>query len=110
MTHGVDKSKNSLTELLEIQDIIWYNYYSLVTSAIEALAIIWDEYANGSLEDTLRDDYGMTDAEISAMMLSLTMGGHLYAPRQKADTCQRYELHHQSSIRVDKCRSCICPS
>ena len=47
MTHGVDKSKNSLTDLLEIQDIIWYNYYSLVTSAVEALAIIWDEYANG---------------------------------------------------------------
>lgn len=85
MTHGVDKSKNSLTELLEIQDIIWYNYYSLVTSAVEALAIIWDEYANGSLEDTLRDDYGMTDAEISAMMLSLTMGV-TYMPHDKKRT------------------------
>jgi hypothetical protein len=94
MTHGVDKSKNSLTDLLEIQDIIWYNYYSLVTSAVEALAIIWDEYANGSLEDDVIAHHG----------------SHLYAPRQKADTCQRYELHHQSSIRVDKCCSCICPS
>ncbi len=59
-------------ERTEVLGMVWDNYFTLATTPIEAMAIIWDEYANGALAEFLIVDHKMTEGEILDMLVSLT--------------------------------------
>ena len=60
-------------ELYEVMDAVWDNYFTLTTTAVEAMAIIWHDYANGTLFESLNQDHGITDAEFWEILVSLTV-------------------------------------
>ncbi len=56
----------------EVMDMLWDNYFTLSTDALEAMAIIWDEYANGTLAEFMLESHGITEDDILDILISLT--------------------------------------
>lgn len=57
---------------IEVMDMLWGNYFTLSTNAVEAMAIIWDEYANGTLAESMSENHDMTEDDILDILSSLT--------------------------------------
>jgi len=57
---------------IEVMDMLWDNYFTLSTNAVEAMAIIWDEYANGTLAESMSENHDMTEDDILDILSSLT--------------------------------------
>lgn len=57
----------------EVQDLIWENYYTLSTTAVQAMAIIWEEYSNGELVKWVTEEQGLTEGDLILILAHLTM-------------------------------------
>jgi hypothetical protein len=58
---------------LEVRDLIWENYYNLGTTAVQAMAIIWDEYANGKLLAWFEEEQELKDSELMDILVDLAI-------------------------------------
>jgi len=60
-------------ELYEVMDMVWDNYFTLSTTALEAMAIIWDEYANGTLFGWLNEEHGISESDFWEILTALML-------------------------------------
>lgn len=69
---------------LEVRDLIWENYYNLGTTAVQAMAIIWDEYANGKLLAWFEEEQGLNESELMDILVNLAIQVRAMPDRHEA--------------------------
>lgn len=67
----------------ELAELIWENYYTLSTTAIEALQIIWEEYQNIANWVALEHDVSERKLLETISLLILKVASMSVADRQK---------------------------
>lgn len=61
---------SSIDERTQVKDILWDNYYTLTTTAVEAMEILWGEYNN--IVKWLKDEHGQTEVDLLVILTELT--------------------------------------
>lgn len=59
--------------VVEVQEIIWENYYNQGTTAVHAMATIWDEYANGRMLEWLEEEQKLEDSDLIDILVNLSI-------------------------------------
>ncbi len=58
---------------IAFSEMLWDNYYTLGTTPIEAMAIIWEEYAHGTLASWAMTEHGIDQQSLIRILSMLTL-------------------------------------
>lgn len=61
---------SSLDERTEVRDILWENHYTLTTTAVQAMEILWGDYDN--IVKWIVDEQGLTEVDFLIILSDLT--------------------------------------
>ena len=79
----------------EVRDILWENHYSLGTTAIQSMEILWDDYNN--IVKWIEEEYGLTEVDYLIILGELTQFvGSLSAEDRHKPAMQVYADWNQS--------------
>ena len=67
---GVGKSMTSPDMREEVRDLLWENHYTLATTAVQAMEILWDDYDN--IVKWIVDEHGLTEVDYLIILGELT--------------------------------------